>query len=618
MNPTGTIDARAAASRHGRGKGVKSNEARSIALDLIEAPKEQRRTWLHTLGEKERAFVFSEVQRELGTLYGLWHDDPYGFVEDVLGETQWGLQRDVTNSVALPGVNRVIVPAGFGVGKTFLAGRLVAWAGAANPIGTIKIVTTATRMRQVRSQLWPHIKTAVGKGSLPGRTDTVQWVSEDLYGNDVQIAYGFSAPPNDEAAMQGIHGTPKLLLVVDEAGGIAPLIGKGTNNLLTGDARMLAIGNPAMNEPGSWFEGASAEGEDPDEPGTVTIRIAALDSPGITGEPTPICRACIPNLDGHTISEGINGKSHLPDRTWLMRTLREYGVLVPRDADLETIRAAARDSGVPYIIAKVLAEFPRDAGNQILPSSWVEAAEQMEDPLGRDYVRLCDLGLHDETADFTVKKGAWVRLGVDVASDGGDEFAIYRMVGDVIHSVHHSSGAQNADSNHVSEVVLQEIDRAERLAAALGSKHKVRVKIDRNGLGWGVVGNLERWAKTKRHKAQIVGVMVSESPEKDDESAPMRPYRKRDELYLAGRFLFQPDPGTGFGRIRLRVDHKCKVQLTLPAFGNNASGYIVVESKTNMKKRGVSSPDRAEAALLAAYEPFPLTRNKRRGLLGSG
>lgn len=611
-----TPDAAAARDRQRRGPGVKSRDARSVALNLLDAPREIRRSYLHTLEPNEKAYVFGEVQRETGSLYMLWHDDPVGFAQDVLGETQWGLQAGVMDALTHHGVKRVVVPAGFGVGKTYLAGRVVAWAGAVNPIGTIKIVTTATRMRQVRSQLWPHIKTAVSKGHLPGRTDTVQWVAEDMYGNEVQIAYGFTAPPTDEAAMQGIHGTPRLLLVVDEAGGIAPLIGKGTNNLLTGDAKLLAIGNPAMNEPGSWFEGLSAEGEDPEEPTTERVHISALHSPAITGEPTPICTDCVPNLDGHTIAEGVNGQSHLPDWDWLRRTLWEYGVMIDREErDISNIVTEIRESGQPYLIAKVLAEFPRDAGNQVMPSSWVEAAELAEDPTGDGYVRLCDLDLPGETDKFTVKKGAWIRLGVDVAADGGDEFAIYRAVGDVIHKRHTSAGAQNADPVRVAEKVLEEIDAAQRLAAALGTKQPVRVKIDANGLGWGVVGNLRRWAKSRRHKAQIVGVMVSESPGNEDEGAVMRPYRKRDEMWLAGRFLMQPDPSTGFGRLRLRVDHKAKVQLSLPRLGYNSGGFVLVESKDKMKSRGLSSPDRGEAALLAVYEPEPLTRNKRRGLL---
>lgn len=613
-----TPDAAAAAARSRSGPGVKSREARSIALNLLDMPRDARRRWLHTLSERERTFVFGEVRRETGSLYGLWHDAPLGFVEDVIGETQWGLQAEVMDAMALPGVKRIAVPAGFGPGKTFLAGRVVAWAGAVNPVGTVVIVTTAPKLRQVRSQLWPHIKTAVAKGRLPGRTDTVQWIAEDQYGNDKQIAYGFSAAPTDESAMQGIHGTPKLVLIVDEAGGMSPLLGKATNNLLTGDATLLAIGNPAMNEPGSWFEGLCKKGEDPDEKSTVSIKISTLDSPAITGEPTPICRACDPNLDGHTISEGFGGQSHLPDWDWLRETLTDYGVHIADQRDLGVIRDMIREAGHPYLIAKVLAEFPQNTGNQVMPASWVEAAVLTEDPSpieNPDYVRPCDLELLGETDTFTVKKGSWVRLGVDVAADGGDEFAIYRSIGDVVHPRHISAGAQNADPLRVAEKVLDEIDAAQRLSDALGCTRPVRVKVDANGLGWGVVGNLVRWGKTGRHKAQIVGVMVSESPGHDDPAAVMRPYRKRDEMWLAGRFLLQPDPSTGYGRLRLRVDVKAKAQLSLPQLGNNSSGFVVIESKQSMKKRGLHSPDRAEAALLAVYEPEPLNPAKRRGIL---
>ena len=308
----------------------------------------------------------------------------------------WGLQLAVVDAIAIPGVKRVIVPAGFGVGKTTIAGRMVAWAGAVNPIGTMVIVTTATRMRQVRSQLWPHIKTAVAKGGLPGQDRHRPVDRPRPVRQHVQIAYGFSAAANDEAAMQGIHGTPKLLLVVDEAGGIAPLIGKGTNNLLTGDAKLLAIGNPAMDDPGSWFERMTAEGFDAEEPTTVSIKIAALDSPAITGDPTPLCRLCVPNFDGHTIAGGV--PSHLPDKDWLVRTMREYGIPAHQDMTVAELEGLCRDQNShPYIIAKVLAEFPKDAGAKTIPPTWVELARNVPDPVGDDYVRLATWGCRPST-----------------------------------------------------------------------------------------------------------------------------------------------------------------------------------------------------------------------------
>ncbi|MFE1206420.1 hypothetical protein ACFW5V_32555 [Streptomyces sp. NPDC058762] len=576
--------------QHARKPGVISRDAANVADVLLRAPVAARRhAFKHDITARERPHVMREVERATGSMYGLWHDTPSGFIEDVLGESIWSRQREIVDAV--PFHKRIAVPAGFGVGKTWIAGRLVAWAGAVNAPGTMVIVTTATRFRQVRNQLWPHIRKTVARAGLPGYCDTTQWKIPDQWGNDVIVAYGFTAPENDEAAMQGIHGTPKLLIVVDEAGGIARTIGNGTNNLLTGDARMLAIGNPAMDDPRSWFEGLCEEGEDPEEPSTVTIPIATFASPAITKERVPYCNDCPDGVPAHSLA------IHLPDQDWVDRTIREYG------------------PDHPYVIAKVHAKFPKGGGGLTIPVTWVEAAQQSDDPTGPGWRRLCDLGIEEETATHTVRDGAWVRLGVDVAADGGDEFVISRIVGDVIETRYCSSGTINDDQVLLAEKVLEEIAAAQRLADALGSAHPVRVKVDQNGIGHGVVSMLKRWADTGRHQAQIVGVMVSEAPTQDDPGAQMRPYRKRDEMWLATRGLLQPDPSTGLGRLRLRVDRQTGIQLSTPRLGSNSAGYSVVESKKAMKQRGMKSPDRADAALLTVYEPEPINPPRRRGLL---
>ncbi|MFJ4880152.1 hypothetical protein ACIP93_33760 [Streptomyces sp. NPDC088745] len=571
--------------------GVVSRDASSIADLLLRAPVSARRhAFKNDISARERPYVMREVERVTGSAYGLWHDTPSGFIEDVLGESIWSRQREIVDAV--PHHTRTAVPAGFGVGKTWIAARLVAWAGATNPVGTMVIVTTATRFRQVRNQLWPHIRRTIARAGLPGYCDTTQWKIPDQWGNDVQVAYGFTAPANDEAAMQGIHGTPKLLLVVDEAGGIAKTIGNGTNNLLTGEAAMLAIGNPAADEQNSWFEGLCREGDDPALPGTVTIPIATMDSPAITHEQVPYCNDCPPTKGRrHSLA------NHLPSMDWVTRTINEYG------------------EDHPYVQAKVYARFPKGGGGLAIPVTWVEEAQQREDPTGQGWVRPCDLGLDGETATHTVREGAWIRLGVDVAADGGDEFTIYRSIGDAVECRHASSGSTNESQVVVAEKVLEEIHAAERLAAAIGSKHPVRVKVDKNGIGHGAVSMLQRWAETGRHQAQIVGVMVSESPSQDDPGAIMRPWRKRDEMWLATRSLLQPDPSTGLGRLRLRVDAKAGRQLVIPKLLHNTGGYVQIESKKVMKARGMDSPDRAEAVLLALYEPEPINPPRRRGLL---
>ena len=79
---------------------------------------------------------------------------------------------------------------------------------------------------------------------------------------------------------------------------------------------------------------------------------------------------------------------------------------------------------------------------------------------------------------------------------------------------------------------------------------------------------------------------------------------KRDELWLTGRALMQPRRETGRGVLRLRVDKRTAAQLSAPMYGTNSGGRTVIESKEKMKGRGHNSPDRAEALLLAVYEPI--------------
>jgi hypothetical protein len=545
-------------------------------------PPARRRPLLARLSTADTTQLLAAANRQGGTPYALWVDDPSGFVEVVLRESLWSKQREVLD--AIPRFMRVAVPAGFGLGKTHLAARAVAWMCCVHPVGTAIAVTTATRMRQVHRQMWPHIRRVVAQAGLPGECDQVQWKMPDAHGVETTVSYGFTAPEHDEAAMQGIHA-PTILLVVDEAGGIGHTIGRSTRNLLTGGgAHMLAIGNPPTDAENSWFEQLCDEGLDPRDTDTTTVRIAATDSPMVTGEKPPLCRGC-PGRPPHS-----HTKDQV-DQKWIDGAIRDHG------------------ADAPYVIAKVHARFPRGGAFQILPSDWVDAAANQPDPEGPEWVRVKDLGLEGETGEEKVRPGAWVRLGVDVAADGGDEFVISRAVGDVLTVRHISSGDVNASAVHVAGKILEHILAAERLAKALKSRAKVRVKIDGIGLGWGVASLLSAWGAEGKHSSVVVPVVVSESPDREADSDSWRPLRKRDEMWLAGRGLL--DPGrTGRPEIRLRVDDRTLAQLRGPRYSTNSSGATVVEPKPSMRKRGLASPDRGEAVLLAVYEP--VTKAVRR------
>lgn len=557
-----------------------STEAASLFEFLMTLEPMKRRELYVRQTETDMAQLSNAAYLHTGSPFGLYVDDPIGFTIDVLAESVWSLQGDVLH--AIPRYKRIVVPAGFGLGKTHVAAYGVVWFSCVHPVGTALSVTTATRFRQVQRQLWPHVRRLHAKAGLPGDCDMTQWKMPDRHGVDTTVAYGFSAPEHDEAAMQGIHA-PKVFLVVDEAGGMSRQVGGSTRNLLTGDARMLAIGNPATDDESSWFEIAAEDGMDADRPEDVTIRISAASSPAVTGEYVG-CRSCPPMVPPHSIGQ------HLVDQDWIDDAIREHG------------------DDAPYVIAKVKAEFPKGGSSRAIPASYVEAAMdaaeltdwwQPEDmPEGQPSV-----GRNGTPYRVQPAYGSAVKLGVDVAADGGDEMVISRLEGDIARIRLIQSGAANENATDVAGKILEEIHLAQALANDLGSEVPVRVKVDAIGIGWGVVGILEAWATEGMHDAVIVRVVVSESPDRpDNPKAQWRPMNKRAEMWLNGRELMQPDPG-GRVRLRLDVDGRCAAQLRAPLYGTNASGRQVIESKKSMKDRGVSSPDRAEAVLLAAYEP---------------
>uniref|UniRef100_UPI003F493D4D hypothetical protein n=1 Tax=Nonomuraea sp. CA-251285 TaxID=3240002 RepID=UPI003F493D4D len=576
------LDVVTAARDRPRGR---SQEARRLYDDLMAVCPDVRRGFMKGLGAADLRQVLKVADQVGGTPFSFWRDDPVGFVFDVLRETMWSRPVEILRSLVTN--RRTAVPSCFSSGKTHSAARAALWWAYTNPPGTALVVTMAPQWRQVIRLLWPEIRAAHSRAGLPGTADMAQLKIPNRQGMEYVVAYGLAAPPWNEVAVQGIH-SPRPFLVIDEAGGLSHVIGNNVRGMLVGDeARLLAIGNPPADEEGSWFEELCAAD------GVNVLPISAYSTPGLAGTDAPRCRTC---MDDHTVAK------HLVDPAWVAEAIAENG----------------EDSN--YVIAKVHARFPRGGPSRALPSLWVDNAAESDEPLDDvGAVRLCDLGLPEEMAPWLVRRGDWVRLGVDVAADGGDELVVARAVGDLLTIEHTSSGAANDNAVHVAGVVLKHIRQAEALRQRLRvtkQPPKVRVKIDGIGVGWGVASTLQAWANEGVHDAEIVVVVVSEGTGRDvPEAATLRPYRKRDEMWLAMRSLLQPGPGHEDGRVRLRVARKCLAQLRAPKLSTSSTGYTIIESKQSLRERGVSSPDRAEAALLAVYEPVLKLKRRKSKLI---
>lgn len=322
-----------------------------------------------------------------------------------------------------------------------------------------------------------------------------------------------------------------LLIVVDEAGGISQTIGNAIEALMTGGHTRLLL----LGNPPT------------DQIGSWFERACRSDLYNVI----PIDAYSTPNFTGEVVGAWAK---NLVDPAWVNDVISEFG------------------EESPFVQARIHARFPRTTTNVTIPIDWLEAAV-VEEPVW----------------------GGRVRLGVDVAADGGDEFVVARADGLCSHIVHNSTNNDNAVA--VAGIVLDHIHRAQKDHADRGVRERVRVKVDSIGVGWGVVSLLKEWGKENRHDADIIAVNVAERAYENEKFA-----NQRAEMWWNLRTLLQPSPDGGQD-VTLAVDRKVIAQLTAPTYRANSSGRIQIEAKADMKRRGVSSPDRAEALLLALFEP---------------
>jgi hypothetical protein len=483
----------------------------------------------------------SMLDAELDNPYARFQTDPVGFIELGLQETIWSKQREIARSVVEN--QRTVVPACHGLGKSHLSARLATWWVSSYPLGTSLVITIAPTFRQVRNIIWSQIRQVHARANLDGQALTTSWKIKDQL-----VAYGFSPNPYDEAALQGIHA-PNMLIIVDEAGGIGEVIGNSIEALMTGgNTRLLLIGNPPTDKEDSWFERCCSN------PLYNVIRVPTDVTPNFTGEDVGLCKACPPFVQAHPINK------HLVDQRWVDDVVGEFG----------------EDSN--FVEARVHAQFPRQTANKVIPFSWLEAAQVNENPQVSDVIR----------------------LGVDVAADGGDEFAIAKVDGFTVTLAHRSSGIANANAVDVASVVMQHIEAAVAEHKERGVSDRVRVKIDTIGLGWGVVSLLQKWVPERKLAADIVPVNVAERAK---DQSKFR--NQRAEMWWNGRALVQ-NTEQGIA-VKLDVDRQTLAQLAVPLYKSDSAGRIQIEAKAEMKRRGMSSPDRAEAVLLALYESKSVT-----------
>jgi len=160
--------------------------------------------------------------------------------------------------------------------------------------------------------------------------------------------------------------------------------------------------------------------------------------------------------------------------------------------------------------------------------------------------------------------------GVDVARFGDDRCALAKRQANV--QLEPVKSWRNKDTMQLAGIIFNEwedMPEASRPDA---------IYVDVIGIGAGVVDRL------KELELPVYGVNVAESPAIKD-----RYHRLRDELWFkCQEWLDKRD-------CKLADDEELIAELTVPKYSIASSGKLQVESKSDMKKRGVVSPDLADA-----------------------
>jgi len=213
---------------------------------------------------------------------------------------------------------------------------------------------------------------------------------------------------------------------------------------------------------------------------------------------------------------------------------------------------------------RVLGEWPEADDDVVIPLHLLQAAAD------RDQV----------AADTTP-----VVWGLDVARFGTDKSALCKRKGNVV--TEPIKSWRNKDLMEMCGIILNEYE------TTTWSDRPVEILIDSIGLGAGVVDRLTELDLPVR------GINVAESA-----SMGERYGRLRDELWFLGKEWFEARDCTIPDQEELIDD------LSKPRFSFLSNGKLKVEGKDEMKRRGLNSPDLADA--------FCLTFASRASIAKSG
>ena len=545
-------------------------------------------------------------------------DNPVRFAQDILGVQLWHKQEEILH--ALRDHRRVAVKAGNGIGKGFTAAVAALWFLASHKPATV--LTTAPTARQVRHILWREIH-RVHQNAACGQGGHLFHTRLNL--DDDRFALGLSTDQADQ--FQGFH-SPNMLIIVDEAEGVSDTIFEAIEAVMTsGNVKLLLIGNPTSDD------GAFRRAFHQDRSLYHTLTISALESPNVTSD-----QVLIPGL---TTREWVEERATLWGHESSIYQARVLGQF-PTQAQHTLISLAHIDQAIrrhPPVIPAPHTVIPAQAGTHVTPRSIPNRnGDEKEDslvipapspviPAPLHTVFPAQAGTHvnpfpfegesregsDKTNPFHPEREGWdggdkggssvipAQAGTHVTPrsipswDGGEQEANTPTVlaVDVARYGKDKSVLLLASPHSVLRIeTRQGIDTME-LTGHIVDAHRRwspnRIVVDEIGIGAGVVDRL------KELGLPVKGINVSRPARRQ----PKTYANLRAEGYFHLRDLFAQ------GLITIPDDPELAGQLASIRHIFKSAGRLFIEGKEEAKARGIPSPDKADALMLAFLPPSP-------------
>ena len=501
---------------------------------------------------------------DYAALCARWRKNPVLYARERMGVNPTRQQQQMLMAIAPSGA-KVTVRAGHGVGKTTCLAIIIWWH--LECFSFCKIPCTAPTASQLRLVLWSELRKVLrraddqaAKDGMPKLSDMFTFIQDKISVADTEwYAVARTARRDQPDALQGFHASDLDITADDRA---VQRSASGGNILFV-------------------IEEDSGVADE-----IYTVAEGALSSKG----------ARLIMVGNPVRSTGFFADSHLDPRRVSSYTPLHFSVkdspLVEPDYRARLVRKYGEGSNVVRVRAD--GEFPKQDDDVLISVESTETA------------------LHRAAADADPHTRCV--LGVDVARFGDDRTTYVVRQGRAIRYIEVRS----------KEDTMVTAGRALEIARRFGAD----VQIDVIGVGAGVYDRLNE--TQREHGLNVVAVNVSDAatmahktsdrrsnalPDDKFGKREMFPRSMKEYLWLSMKDWFDnEEPVLHDGESVEWMDHArdMAAECATVRYTFDSAGKLVVESKDSMKKRGLLSPDLAEA-LACTFAPNRLSIWERLG-----